>query len=105
MGTLAARLFAAFFAALVLGRCGSATPPAYGYQGAYAGPPPRAELVCAEIDGRLIAALGSCPLGTRVVAGTPDAVPPLGNPDTVHVRGYYRRDGTYVRPHYRHAPR
>lgn len=23
---------------------------------------------------------------------------------TVHVNGYYRRDGTYVRPYYRHAP-
>lgn len=23
----------------------------------------------------------------------------------VHVRGYYRRDGTYVHPHTRHAPR
>ncbi len=24
---------------------------------------------------------------------------------SVHVRGYYRRDGTYVRPHTRHRPR
>ena len=23
----------------------------------------------------------------------------------VHVRGYYRKDGTYVRPHYRSRPR
>jgi hypothetical protein len=28
-----------------------------------------------------------------------------GRPRTVHVRGYTRRDGTYVRPHYRSAPR
>jgi hypothetical protein len=28
-----------------------------------------------------------------------------GNPKTVHVNGYYRRDGTYVRGHYRSAPR
>lgn len=27
------------------------------------------------------------------------------SPKTVHVRGYYRKDGTYVRPHYRSAPR
>lgn len=25
-------------------------------------------------------------------------------PDDVHVRGYYRRNGTYVRPHWRSAP-
>lgn len=28
-----------------------------------------------------------------------------GNPKTVHVGGYYRRDGTYVRGHYRSKPR
>lgn len=28
-----------------------------------------------------------------------------GRPKTVHVSGYYRRDGTYVRGHYRSAPR
>ena len=28
-----------------------------------------------------------------------------GRPKTVHVRGYYRRDGTYVRGHYRSRPR
>lgn len=28
-----------------------------------------------------------------------------GRPKTVHVRGYYRKDGTYVRGHYRSAPR
>ncbi len=27
-----------------------------------------------------------------------------GAPKTVHVRGYYRRDGTYVQPHTRSAP-
>ena len=27
-----------------------------------------------------------------------------GVPKTVHVNGYYRRDGTYVRGHYRSAP-
>ena len=27
------------------------------------------------------------------------------SPKTVHVRGYYRKDGTYIRPHYRSAPR
>jgi hypothetical protein len=26
-------------------------------------------------------------------------------PKTVHVNGYYRKDGTYVKPHYRSAPR
>lgn len=28
-----------------------------------------------------------------------------GRSNTVHVRGYYRKDGTYVRSHYRSAPR
>ena len=28
-----------------------------------------------------------------------------GVPKTVHVRGYYRKDGTYVRGHYRSRPR
>lgn len=31
--------------------------------------------------------------------------PRTGRPKTVHVEGYYRRDGTYVRGHYRSAPR
>lgn len=31
--------------------------------------------------------------------------PPDGSPHSVHVRGYYRRDGTYVRPHSRRGPR
>lgn len=28
-----------------------------------------------------------------------------GRPKTVHVNGYYRKDGTYVKPHYRSPPR
>ena len=28
-----------------------------------------------------------------------------GRPKNIHVRGYYRKDGTYVRGHYRSAPR
>jgi len=28
-----------------------------------------------------------------------------GRPKTVHISGYYRRDGTYVREHYRSSPR
>lgn len=28
-----------------------------------------------------------------------------GRPKTVHVNGYYRKDGTYVKPHYRSAPK
>jgi hypothetical protein len=31
--------------------------------------------------------------------------PATGRPKTVNVRGYYRKDGTYVRGHYRSAPR
>lgn len=31
--------------------------------------------------------------------------PATGRPKTVHVRSYYRKDGTYVRGHYRSAPR
>jgi hypothetical protein len=31
--------------------------------------------------------------------------PETGRPKTVHVEGYYKRDGTYVREHYRSAPR
>jgi hypothetical protein len=59
--------------------------------------------------------------GTSVSAGAPEsAVAPAcaengscygdiseqtGRPKTVNVRGYYRKDGTYVRGHYRSAPR
>ena len=28
-----------------------------------------------------------------------------GRPKTVHVNGYYRKDGTFVKPHYRSPPR
>ena len=28
-----------------------------------------------------------------------------GRPKTVHVKGYYRKDGTYVQPHYRSPPK
>jgi hypothetical protein len=28
-----------------------------------------------------------------------------GRPKTVSVKGYYRKDGTYVKPHYRSKPR
>ena len=31
--------------------------------------------------------------------------PATSRPKTVHVRGYYRKDGTYVRGHYRSRPR
>jgi len=31
--------------------------------------------------------------------------PATGRPKTVYVRGYYRKDGTYVRSHYRSRPR
>jgi hypothetical protein len=31
--------------------------------------------------------------------------PATGRPKTLHVEGYYRKDGTYVRGHYRGAPR
>jgi hypothetical protein len=34
-------------------------------------------------------------------AGEPNA---NGVPKTVHVNGYYRKDGTYVREHYRSPP-
>jgi hypothetical protein len=34
-----------------------------------------------------------------------DISPNTGRPKTVAVRGYYRKDGTYVRGHYRSAPR
>lgn len=34
-----------------------------------------------------------------------DISPRTGRPRTVPVRGYYRRDGTYVRGHYRSPPR
>src|SRR5689334_20087517 len=35
--------------------------------------------------------------GTSTRSGT-------GSAGAVHVRGYYRKDGTYVEPHYRSAP-
>lgn len=31
-------------------------------------------------------------------------LPPTNRQKTVHVKGYYRKDGTYVRPHTRKAP-
>ena len=34
-----------------------------------------------------------------------DISPATGNPKTVYVNGYYRKDGTYVRGYYRSAPR
>lgn len=34
-----------------------------------------------------------------------DTSPATGNPKTVNVNGYYRKDGTYVRGHYRSAPK
>ncbi len=34
-----------------------------------------------------------------------DASEATGRPKTVHVKGYYRKDGTYVRGHYRSKPR
>jgi cell division septation protein DedD len=34
-----------------------------------------------------------------------DISPSTGRPKTVHVQGYYRKDGTYVRGHYRSSPR
>lgn len=30
---------------------------------------------------------------------------PTGRPKTIYVRGYYKKDGTYVRSHYRSRPR
>jgi len=41
------------------------------------------------------------------VANTSRSLPPIvGSPEkTVHVRGYHRKDGTYVRPHTRRPPR
>lgn len=39
------------------------------------------------------------------VASVPVYTPPSSSGGTVHVKGYYRKDGTYVRPHTRRAPR
>ena len=39
---------------------------------------------------------------TRSVARTPSSSASSGR---VYVRGYYRKDGTYVKPHYRSKPR
>ncbi len=41
---------------------------------------------------------------TQVGTGYGDISTRTGRPKTVHVRGYYRKDGTYVRPHYRSKP-
>jgi hypothetical protein len=55
----------------------------------------------------------SGPCGNRVSGGgycylhrTPvNSTPSYSGGGTVHVRGYYRKDGTYVRPHTRRSPR
>lgn len=45
----------------------------------------------------------NCPRATSSPATAASPAPATGGP--VHVRGYYRRDGTYVRPHSRSRPR
>ena len=45
------------------------------------------------------------PLGGGVIPPTLGPTAPANDPEkTVPVRGYYRKDGTYVRPHYRRPP-
>ena len=58
------------------------------YQGYAAAPPPASTYDCAEN--------GSC---------YGDLSQDTGRPKTVHVEGYFRSDGTYVRGHYRSSPR
>lgn len=69
----------------------------------------------------LVCASGGCaPVGYRWQDGEPHRLgvgddpfpstppayaPPPSGSGRVHVRGYYRRDGTYVRPHTRSRPR
>lgn len=70
------------------------------------------ETACGQLEGRPfntltaeeMEALERCRGGNGAPPqyGTP---PSTGGSGTVHVRGYYRRDGTYVRPHTRRAPR
>ena len=51
------------------------------------------------------------PRESNGVAGTPESTPPASSTPSstpgkeVKVRGYYRKDGTYVRPHTRSAPK
>ena len=59
---------------------------------------------------RLIAALGVCVFVMAGCAKVPGTHGPYTSGSyytgggTVPVRGYFRRDGTYVRPHFRTAP-
>lgn len=42
---------------------------------------------------------------STVTSSTRTYTPATSSNGTVHVRGYYRKDGTYVKPHTRSAPR
>ncbi len=57
--------------------------------------PPSLPASAPPATGSYCAENGSC-------YGDPSAL--TGRPKTVHVNGYYRRDGTYVRGHYRSRP-
>lgn len=69
-------------------------------------------LVVGEVAGRMMAVLPSLGSGGESSSaackseGYYGEISCLtGKPKTVHVRGYYRKDGTYVSPHYRSRPR
>lgn len=67
-------------------------------------------LVVGNVAGRMMAVLPSFGSGDYSAAckseGYYGEISCLtGKPKTVRVRGYYRKDGTYVSPHYRSHPR
>lgn len=47
----------------------------------------------------------NCKDSPAEVGGAPAAQPSTSSGGTVNVKGYYRKDGTYVQPHTRRAPR
>lgn len=42
---------------------------------------------------------------TSYASGYGEISSTTGRPKTVHVNGYFRKDGAYVKPHYRSAPK
>jgi tetratricopeptide (TPR) repeat protein len=62
-----------------------------------------ADLEHAKTAGATPASTDSIPASTDSASATGSSVPGTGGP--VHVRGYTRKDGTYVAPHTRSAPR
>lgn len=53
----------------------------------------------------LVLAGAGCAAAPVDAGGSAAAAEQASTGGTVHVKGYFRKDGTYVRPHTRRAPR